>query len=125
MLCGLRVVVCLLVACLGLLSSGVNASVIDSFEIEKSLIKSTDGDVVTLKMDMPYVDGILNQLWPRTRNYPPRFETGADRQQAWKNLKLLTKVFEVLLSESSNKDLIWRAALANHMAFNLDLEGSH
>jgi tetratricopeptide (TPR) repeat protein len=76
-------------------------------------------------VDGRYLDQILNDLGLHARNYPPRFDTPADRERAVRDVKYLSGLLDVLIDgPSPNSELLFRACFLNSIGHNLDISGS-
>jgi tetratricopeptide (TPR) repeat protein len=76
-------------------------------------------------IDGKYLDLILSDLAFHAKNYPPKFDTLQDRQRATRDIKILSGILDILISEPNpNPEFLWRAGLLNSMGYNLDISGS-
>lgn len=76
-------------------------------------------------VDGRYLDQILNDLGLHARNYPPRFDTPADKERAVRDVKDLSGSLDILIDgPSPNSELLFRAGFLNSIGHNLDIPGS-
>ena len=76
-------------------------------------------------IDLNYLDQILNDLGLHATNYPPQFDTPQDRQRAIQDIKTLSGMLDILLSDPSpNPEILLRAGFINSLGHNLDIPGS-
>ena len=77
------------------------------------------------RIDLNYLDQILNDLGLHATNYPPQFDTPQDRQRAIQDVKTLSGMLDILVNNPSpNPELLLRAAFLNSIGYNLDIPGS-
>jgi len=76
-------------------------------------------------VDEAYLDRMLNDLALHAKNYPPRFDTPQDRQRAIRDVRILSGMFDILISgPAANTGLLARAGLLNSIGYNLNIAGS-
>ena len=73
-----------------------------------------------------YADKLIGEVWQHAIYYPPKFENEIDKRTAIRNIILLTEEFEKIAADNyMDTNYLWRAAVVNHMGYNLDILGAH
>lgn len=76
-------------------------------------------------LDMRYLDHMLGDLSQHAGHYPPSFDSKEQRQRAIQDLKALSGMLGLLLKdEKPNPQILFRSAITNRMAHNLDISGA-
>ena len=76
-------------------------------------------------IDLPYLDSILNDLAAHARNYPPTFDSDADRGRATRDAGMLADMLDVLVKDPTvAPEILFRAAFVNGIAHNLNIRGA-
>lgn len=75
-------------------------------------------------VDAAYLDRMLGALEQHARNYPPVFDSEADRRRAVEDAKTLSFMLDMLVKGPAPiPDLLFRAADLHTMAHNLGIDG--
>ena len=76
-------------------------------------------------LDMRYLDRMLQDLSQRAGHYPPSFDSAEEKQRVTHDLEVLSGMLNLLLKDGKpNPQILFRAAMTNRMAHNLDIPGS-
>jgi predicted Zn-dependent protease len=76
-------------------------------------------------LDMLYLDRMLGDLSQHAGRYPPSFDSTEQKQRAVQDLNALSGMLDLLLKDGKpNPQILFRSAIANRMAHNLDISGA-
>jgi len=76
-------------------------------------------------IDMPYLDQMVNDLATHAKNYPPNFDSDADRQRATRDAGMLAGILDILVNgPNPHPEILFRAALVNSFGHNLKIPGA-
>jgi len=76
-------------------------------------------------VDVAYLDRMVADLASHARNYPPSFDSAADRRRAEQDARTLSGMLDILVNAPNpNPELTLRAAFVNGIGHNLDLPGA-
>lgn len=120
-------VLCWLFALRGNLAAGENQAY-GNHNLREILVSQTDADGnVTHAINLKHLDLILSDLQVHTHQYPPHFANVDDKQRAISDAKILSRVFDGWIASpdiSSDKQLLFKAAVLYSLSCNLDVAGS-
>ena len=121
----MRVLVLLLFASQLALAQPAPSSAYVPFDAAGVLIPADKSTGRGPAVDLARLDAQLDELARHAKNYPPRFASEADRQQATSDVKALVGMLDALnVPDKPNPDLLRRAAFACSLAHNLDVPGA-
>lgn len=76
-------------------------------------------------LDMRYLDRMLGDLSRHAGRYPPNFDSPGQKQRAIQDLNALSGMLGLLLKDGKpNPQILFRSAITNRMAHNLDISGA-
>lgn len=76
-------------------------------------------------IDLPYLDNMLADIASHARNYPPLFDSDADRQRATRDAATLAGMLGLLTQDAgAHPEILFRAAMANSYGHNLQINGA-
>lgn len=76
-------------------------------------------------VDLQYLDSMLADIASHARNYPPVFDSEADRQRATRDTATLAGMLGLLTQDANvHPEILSRAAMANSYGHNLQIYGA-
>jgi tetratricopeptide (TPR) repeat protein len=76
-------------------------------------------------IDLPYLDNMLADIASHARNYPPAFDSDADRQRATRDTATLAGMLGLLTENAdAHPEILFRAATVNSYGHNLKIAGA-
>ncbi|MDO8385569.1 MAG: hypothetical protein Q7T13_04095 [Polaromonas sp.] len=76
-------------------------------------------------IDLQYLDSMLADIASHARNYPPVFDSDADRQRATRDTATLAGMLGLLTQDASaHPEILLRAATVNSYGHNLQINGA-
>lgn len=94
------------------------------FDLARVMEVSEQQGQFQARVNYAYLDNILQDLQSHAMDYPPRFDSLADRKRAEKDVARLSVMLGVMIKQEGSAELLWRAAQLGTMAYALDLPGS-
>jgi len=96
------------------------------YELKDAIIEKIDDEGnKSHSVNMQVIDYYLNRISTYARSYPPKFENEEIKQNVVAKLKQLIGTLEIIgQTQQNNPGFLSRAAFANSMGHNLDLENS-
>lgn len=80
---------------------------------------------VSLSENFQQIDRSLENAFEHARNYPPEFDSEAQRRDLERELQEVIAQLEQMIKDSGpNQEILFRLGKANTFAFNLDMSGS-
>jgi predicted Zn-dependent protease len=76
-------------------------------------------------IDLRYLDSMLDDIASHAKNYPPAFDSDADRQRAARDTTALAGMLGLLVQDAgAHPEILFRAAMANSYGHNLQISGA-
>jgi predicted Zn-dependent protease len=120
-----RVLCGALVAVLLLAAAPAFAAEYGQYDPKRILIKADKKAGAGPGVDLRYLDQMLQDLGSHARNYPPKFDTEADRKRAAKDAATLSRMLDVVVRPAdADAEVLLRAAILNGIAHNLKVPGT-
>lgn len=95
------------------------------FQGERILIPANQEKGHGPAVDMGYLDAWIGELSIHVKNWPINFANENDKQQAIRDLELLSNLLDILNDpKNPNVEFLRRAGFVNSMAHNLDVKGA-
>ncbi|AXQ27336.1 hypothetical protein D0B54_00920 [Solimonas sp. K1W22B-7] len=111
--------------CLLLCCGPVSAAEYGRHDLRSILTVSETASGKTHGLDLQALDRIIEDMAVHARNYPPQFDTDADRQRAAADIGALSRMLGVLTdSPQAQPAILLRAGFLNSMGHNLDVPGA-
>ncbi|WP_243384108.1 tetratricopeptide repeat protein [Geothrix alkalitolerans] len=95
-----------------------------TYEPKRLLIPPESSPNKKASFDLKYLDQILIDLVDHARNYPTQFDSPQDKLRATEDVKVLSKLFDILLANpNTTPGLLRRGGLLHSIGHNLDIQG--
>jgi len=76
-------------------------------------------------IDLQYLDSMLDDIASHAKNYPPAFDSDADRQRATRDAAALAGMLGLLTQDAgAHPEILFRAAMASSYGHNLQISGA-
>ena len=111
-----------LLVLLSLSISTVNAKEYGTWDGNLILKKTETSTGMQHGIDAEYMERMLIDLAAHARNYPPSFDSESDKRRATRDAGMLAGVLNIFIdSPNVHPEMLFRAAMANNIAHNLDV----
>lgn len=90
------------------------------------VIEKNDAPGAGGRVDMAYVDRVIQDLAEHAQNYPPRFDSPEDQQRAKRDITRLVGILDILVrgNASPSAEILLRLGLLTSLGHNLDIPRS-
>ena len=108
-----------------LIVSFAHAKEYGNYDTKKLLTVTETASGKKYGIDIAYLDQMVADLSLHANNYPPQFDTPQDKQRASQDIRMLTGMLDIMVSDSAtNPDLLLRTAILNKIGHNLNVPGA-
>lgn len=108
-----------------LLASTTYAKEYGSYDPQRLLAVTDTSTGKQPSFNVTYLDQMLSDLYRHAKSYPAKFDTPQDRERAVRDVKVVSKMLDILVAaQDTTTELLWRAGLLNSIGHNLDIAGT-